>query len=357
MQRLLRFNLVVSALAAVMTLAGCGAAQTPVQPASPSAGNAQSAAALPGLARGLAAQRMLRLSATGAVSGPTWMSPSAKGQDLLYVGYVFGPVNVFAYPGGQQVGSLGFAGGGECVDAKGNVWISNPIAGQLLEYAHGGTSPIHTISLIDQLVIGCSVDPATGTIAVDSECQYQTPDCIGPGSVFVYADIKKQPVQYFVGKAEIIYFPTFDPHGDLFVDVDETGFDVFGLAELAKGGRAFKTITLDRHIYYPGGVQWSGKYLAVGDQEAGGQITSSVHQVAISGARGKVVSTTNLHGVSDTDQFWIQGSTIVAPDTGAGNPPPGSIRLYPYPAGGSPTLVFGSSTVQPATAVVSLAQN
>jgi hypothetical protein len=356
MQRLLRLNLVVCALAGMTTFAGCGVSQTPLQSAASPAGNAQSAAALPGFARGLAAQRLLRPSVTGAVSGPSWMSPSATSQDLVYVGYVFGPVNVFTYPGGQQVGSLGFAGGGDCVDAKGNVWIANPVAGQLLEYAHGGTSPIHTLALIDQLVIGCSVDPTSGAIAVDSECQYQTPDCVGNGSVFVYADIKKQPVQYFVLKDKIIYWSSFDPHGDIFVDVDVTGFGVFGLAELAKGGKAFKNITVDREIYWPGGVQWDGKYLAVGDQEAGGQITSSVHQIAIHGAHGKVVSTTKLYGVADVDQFFIQGSTIVAPNTGVGNPPPGDIRLYSYPVGGSPTSVFGDSTVQPATAAVSLAQ-
>jgi hypothetical protein len=41
MQRLLRLNLVVCALAAVTTLAGCGVAQTAVQPASSSTGYAQ----------------------------------------------------------------------------------------------------------------------------------------------------------------------------------------------------------------------------------------------------------------------------------------------------------------------------
>jgi hypothetical protein len=337
-------------------LAGCGVAQAPLQPASSAAGNAQSAAAVPGLARGLAAQRLLRPGTTSAVSGPTWMSPSATSQDLVYVTQVFGPVNIFTYPGGQQVGSIGLGGGGECVDAKGNVWISNGSAGELLEYAHGGTSPIHTLTLIDQLVIGCSVDPSTGAIAVNSECQYQQPQCVGNGSVFVFADIKKQPVQYFVGTAKNVYFSSFDPKGNLFVDVDETGLFVFGLAELAKGGSAFKNITLDRHIFFPGALQWSGKYLAVGDQEAGGQTTSSVHQVAIHGAQGKVVSTTRLQGVSDDVQFWIQGSTILAPNTGVGNPTSGDVRLYPYPSGGSPTLVFGASTVQPEAAAVSLAQ-
>jgi hypothetical protein len=359
MQRLLRLNLVVCALAAVTTLAGCGVAQPAVQPASSSTGYAQSAAASPGLARGLVAQRLLRPSATGAILGPTWMSPSATGQDLVYVTQVGGPINIFTYPGGQLVGSIGLGGAGLCADAKGNVWISNPVAGQLLEYAHGGTSPINTLMLIDQLVISCSVDPATGAIAVDSECQYQSPQCVGPGSVFVYADIKKQPVQYFAGSTALIYFSSFDPHGNIFVDkLDQTpsGFGIFGLAKLAKGGTAFKNVTLDRHIYFPGGVQWSGKYLAVGDQEAGGQLTSSVHQIAIQGTHGKVVSTTRLQGVSDTGEFWIEGSTIVAPDTGLGNPPAGSVRLYTYPAGGSPTLVFGSSNLEPQATAVSLAQ-
>src|ERR1700722_12411002 len=109
--RLLRLNLVVCALA-VTTLAGCGVAQTAVQPASSSAGNARSATALPGLARGLAAHGLLRPSVTGAVAGPSWMSPSATSQDLVYVTQVGGPINIFTYPGGQQVGSIGLGGAG-----------------------------------------------------------------------------------------------------------------------------------------------------------------------------------------------------------------------------------------------------
>jgi hypothetical protein len=343
-------------VAALAMLAGCGVAQSAVQPPTSSAANAlPPAAALSPLARGLTARQLLRPSG-GVVARTSWMSPSASGQDLVYVSDLdAGAVNVFTYPAGQQVGSLaGFQNPqGECVDAKGNVWLTNSFQSEIVEYAHGGTNPINRLMIIDQQPVGCSVDPTTGALAVTSYCQFQSPVCVGDGSVFVYANIKKQPVQYFVGSAKIDYFPAYDPHGNLFADVDENGLGNFGLAELKKGASAFTPTTLDRKVYFPGGLEWSGKYLAVGDQEAGGQHTSSVHQVAIAGARGKVVSTTRLPGSGDVVQFWIQGSTIVVPNIGLGVP--NDIRLYQYPAGGS-AMVFGSGLGQPLGAAVSLAQ-
>jgi hypothetical protein len=57
---------------------------------------------------------------------------------------------------------------GECIDKAGDVWIVNALAGQILEYAHGGTSPIATLS--DSLYMAgfCSVSARTGDLAVAS---------------------------------------------------------------------------------------------------------------------------------------------------------------------------------------------
>jgi hypothetical protein len=355
MQQFLHLKRWASGIAAFVMLAGCGAAQTALQPTSSSAGNALPAAALSPIARRLAARQLQRPS-SAALARSSWMSPSAGAEDLVYVSDLdAGVVNVFTYPGGQQVGSLaGFQNPqGECADAKGNVWLSSSAQSEMVEYAHGGTNPINRLTIIDQLPIGCSVDPTTGALAVTSYCESQNAVCVGNGSVFVYTNIRKQPVQYFVGSAKLDYFPAYDPHGNLFADVDLTGLGNFGLAELKKGANAFTPTILDREVYFPGGLEWSGKYLAVGDQEAGGQHTSSVHQVAIAGAHGKIVSTTRLQGSGDVVQFWIQGSTIVVPNIGDGVP--NDIRLYQYPAGGSAT-VFGSGVAPPYGAAVSLAQ-
>jgi hypothetical protein len=275
-------------------------------------------------------------------STKSWMSPNATEQDLLYVSDFFtSSVDVFSYPQGKQVGTLGGLDGpeGQCTDRKGDVWIAIQDAQEIEEFAHGGTSPIATLSLPDELIDACSVDATSGALAVDSYCQVSGYTCVLPGSVFIYKKIKQQPKQFSVPGELNVLFWSFDPNGDLFVDGLHSVEGGFVLDELQKGASGLSNISLDRIVYYPGGVQWDGKYLAVGDQEAGGQeFESSIHQVSVTGSSGTVVGTTRLRGVMDAVQFWIQGTTIAVPDIQRGSS--GDARLFGYPAGGSPKLII-----------------
>jgi len=47
---------------------------------------------------------------------------------------------------------------GECVDKKGDVFFTTFASQEIIEYAHGGTSPINTLSNPGQYMEGCSVD-------------------------------------------------------------------------------------------------------------------------------------------------------------------------------------------------------
>ncbi len=63
---------------------------------------------------------------------------------------------------------------------------------------------------------------------------------------------------------------------------------------------------MDETIYLPGGVQWDGKYLAVGDQVAvKHNFTSTIYQFSISGSIGTTVNTMVLTGSSEVAQFWL----------------------------------------------------
>ena len=79
------------------------------------------------------------------------MEPNAKNQDLLYVSdEQTCDVYVFSYREGNLVGTLtsgiGFnAPGGECVDKRGDIFITNGNATNILEFAHGGTTPIERL--------------------------------------------------------------------------------------------------------------------------------------------------------------------------------------------------------------------
>src|SRR5579863_884632 len=135
---------------ALALLAGCSGAQSPA--GIPDTLHSDSAS------RGAA----MSLAQNRAVS---WMAPEAKNENLLYVSNV-SSVTVYAYPSGTLVGTLAglYKTHGECADAHGNVFITG--TSQIIEFAHGATTPLKILKdpLYDPQ--GCSVDPLTGDLAV-----------------------------------------------------------------------------------------------------------------------------------------------------------------------------------------------
>jgi hypothetical protein len=98
--------------------------------------------------------------ATHADRGKSWMLLGAKTiKRLLYLSDGSDAVYVYDYATGKQVGELTGLDGtqGECVDAKGDVYIANFTGGNVVEYARGGTQPIETYSTNGN-AIGCAVD-------------------------------------------------------------------------------------------------------------------------------------------------------------------------------------------------------
>jgi sugar lactone lactonase YvrE len=101
------------------------------------------------------------------------MLPEARSEDLLYVanssGYSGNGVLVYDYRNGKQVGSLtGFdSPDGECVDAKGDIYVVNLGNGETDEYAYGGSRALKTFAT-NGIAVGCSVS-RSGDLAVTSE--------------------------------------------------------------------------------------------------------------------------------------------------------------------------------------------
>lgn len=74
--------------------------------------------------------------------GTSWMLPEAPKSDLAYIDYLSGYVWAFTYPGGKYVGSISVGSwGGLCAAKTGNWWVAASAADDVLEYAHGGTTP------------------------------------------------------------------------------------------------------------------------------------------------------------------------------------------------------------------------
>ena len=274
--------------------------------------------------------------------GRSWMSPdAAKTKDLLYVSNIdSNTVNVYSYPNDKQVGMItaDLSGpDGICVDNKNDIWVVNngPVGSipYLVEYKHGGKTPIATLSGI-VFAIGCSVDPTTGDLAVTN---YGTGSS-GGGSVSIFAHAKGTPKVYTDSEIAHFNFCGYDPKGNLYADGTDAGQNVFHFAELPKGKKNLKNITLKGgFIYYPGMVQWDGKYVAVGDQMPSGTYTDAIYQTT--GAGGKIVHETPLDsgGPEEIIGFWIQGSTVIGPNV---LPSPGDVGFYKYPAGGKPTKIL-----------------
>jgi hypothetical protein len=261
----------------------------------------------------------------------SWMRPEAVRRDLLYVAQSGVGVEVYTYPSGHLVGSLGaFGGPSLCVDTTGNIFVpGGPIATQVSIYAHGAAQPF--LILNDPYsATGCAVDPSSERLAVTTF--YQNTIVVFPFSLKhgwhfakTFSDIAM----------EYIAFCVYDTYGNLFVDGKDSSGN-FSLAELPKGSDTFTAITLNKRIALPGSMQWDGKYLAIDDGESSGS-PGIIYRFALAGNSGKSVGTTILKPSFAPGQFWIQGATIIGPMS---NLSARSIGFWPFPKGGSAVKSF-----------------
>jgi hypothetical protein len=265
---------------------------------------------------------------------------SAASGDLLYVTTFEkgrrgprGVVSILTFPGGRPVANIFTAGFGTaaCSDESGNVWVvvDQHSHWNAYEFAHGGTKPIAKIHIPHpNYASGCAVDPTTGNLAVLVGIEQGS----GPRpAVDVWAGAREgTPAVYPI--AFTPFAGAYDDGGNLFVDgyIGSTVF--FEFAELAKGSSSFVNVTLDKRVgFYPGGVQWDGKYIALVPGPVRGH--SLIYRVKVAGTIGKVVGEVDVEHLSSMAAFSVKDGKVAA-TTGAYG---GVVTLTPYPAGGRPT--------------------
>jgi hypothetical protein len=271
------------------------------------------------------------LSTAGAVREHigSWMASEAKSEALLYTATEKG-VYITSYPRGKLVGILVIASGGLCSDSHGNVFVTGMSAQDIVEYAHGGTSPIATLQDPGYNPADCSFDGTTGNLAVSN---YATSSG-GYGNIAIYPDEQGPPVMYSDPDIYRYYSCGYDNRGNLFVvAVDGT----VPFAEIPKGRKTFRNFKVN--YLNIGGVQWDGKYIAEGTFK--GQDTK-IYRLSASGSTLKVEGTVLLVRGQRRIQvrfFWIGGGRIVGT---FGN----DAGFWSYPAGGKPTkaLSYGLPT-------------
>lgn len=263
------------------------------------------------------------LPAAARPTADTRIARNAGSGDLLYVTGDCGGICVFTYPGNKLVQQLSDSNipYGECVDKAGDVFVAD-FGGEegtagIVEYAHGGTKPIATLTDPGYYPESCSIDPTTGNLAVTND----------GGALAIYTGAKGDPTYYTDPKAYPNGFCTYDEKGNLFVDGEYVSGG-YALLEMPKGSVRFKGIKLDSSPGFWYDIQWTGKYLAVAASP------TVIYHVAINGTKGTVIGSTVLNGpVSIIEvQFWIQGGTVIAP-YGTGDLPD-EIGFWRYPSGG-----------------------
>jgi hypothetical protein len=216
------------------------------------------------------------------------------------------------------------------------VFITNEDSGEILEYAHGGRKPIAELNAGLSSTVGCAIDPTTGNLAVSTF-----------EGVAIFTNARGTPTTYTDPDFSEYFLCSYDDKGDLFVD-GLTSNDAFIFAELPKDHKRFKYILLVPTIEFPGGVQWDGKYVAVGDQDV-----PVIYRYKVSGGMGTGVGKTSLG--SDADevfQFFILGNRVIAPSVCV-YPCIGDVFYYHWPEGGSSTRTITDGIRYPRGVVVS----
>lgn len=277
--------------------------------------------------------------------GKSWMSPEVNASTaLLYLSDGnSNDVYIYSWPKLTLVGTLtGFnLPQGMCVDKSGNVWIDSTLASQILEYAHGGTTPISTLSDPGQYPLGCWVNPRNGDLAV-SNISTTNDD---PGSIAIYKGATGSPAIYSDPNFERVFFLAYDSNGNLFVD----GYNSSQVFQMAKFKRkVFTPITISgAKINFPGGVFTKGSKLSVGDQ-SGSDGNSIVYQIT---ETGTVTGTTQLLKTLDCIQYFIYGRTLKQKIISPNAVSPTDVNIYRYPAGGDPIKTINGLSLPIGSAV------
>jgi len=245
---------------------------------------------------------------------------SASNKALLYISEAANEIDIVSYPKGKPVASISgvYEPEGMCSDAQGNVFVTSA-AGEILEYAHGGTTPIATLSDSGYEPTDCSVDSLTGDLAVAN---------FGPGSsgnVAIYRGATGTPNFYADPDFDVYYACAYDDSGNLFV-VGINGTANF--SELLQGGSALKSLTLP--LPNPRGIKWDGTYLAIESLSA---TSATINRISVSGSTVQVIRTVPFtwkkrkKGVT-LFYFAFDKQTLVGPFSN-------EVGLWAYPKGGN----------------------
>jgi hypothetical protein len=267
----------------------------------------------------------------------SWMLAEAKRKDLLYLADGVASIDVLTYPGYKRVGVLGGFSEvvGVCTDKRGNVWVPNSARFTLVEYLHGGTTPIATLYDPNEYTVACAVDPLSGDLAV-----YTLP-VAGPGpAIAIFPHESGNPVSYTVPGMSLLSDISYGPRSQLFFDGTTPG-NAFEMQRFYAGKFNLIRIRGAKVTSAAGGVQFAEGAVTI--NVIGNGNTSLIYRMSSSGV---VQGTTQLLNSYSCQGYLIWKKVLICP-SGLG-----PLQVYPYPQGGNYAMQIPlQSTTQAAMSV------
>jgi hypothetical protein len=268
---------------------------------------------------------------------------SLNDHDLLYVSNGNGTVNVYRFWQRTlaQVLTRFTQPVGQCTNGSNDVYITDKGTGDIDEYAHGGTKPIHTIGESPYAPYDCADATSNGDLAVANFGQgYYS---YHPGTIAVYPHGSGQPVTYQALTDDHFVNCAYDNRGDLLAESKNYYyyyiFFNYDFYYLPKHGTKLISMTIPGPS--PSGtwnevddIGWDGKYWVVASEGTLYRYTIDV--------KAQLVDTIQLSGGSGNFgpmAFYRKTPTSKASEfvETSGN----SIQFWNYPAGGN---AFGQIT-------------
>jgi hypothetical protein len=294
----------------------------------------------------------------------SWMLAEAKNEDLVYVSDVYnGIIDVYVYGKSKQVGAIrGFdEPTGECVDKRGDVWVTEYFGDQAFEFAHGDRKPLKVLTTNGNGE-GCSIDPITGDLAIGNV----------NSTASLHADIQVfhngagRPTNYYSGSGSSdcndIQAPGYDDKGNLYFEA-YWGNSGLGMCELPAKAKALLEVPVSSpnalfRIDHAGSTMWDGKYITFADYRSDVTENSTIYRSVRSANALIVVGSTTLGasgtycyaniaqpfvvGAKNTPLNRKQGTIVVGGNQGCDS----LFGYWDYPAGGDPVSeTYGPSQV------------
>lgn len=296
-------------------------------------------------------------------SPTSWTADNLGPQNLLYVSNSNGLVNIYHYWQRTLVGVLtNFTKPmGMCVDAKRNVYITDFTAEAIVEYSHGGSTPIRAIDDSPYGPYGCAVDPATGNLAVANFGEPgQRTSAREAGNVAVYKHATGTPMLF--PEDNHVLALSYDDQGDLLAAAyyRYTFSSRTYFYYLPKRGKNLLSMQLPNSQFGPSGLGWpvaqsvnyDGTYWVV-------TADNTMFRYTI-GVKAEEVNSMELTGASGyVGELWLyrknrkaQATQVVAGDSTYNDA--NTVDYWKYPVAGDPIASISNNLDGPYGVTVSL---